>query len=77
MHRSERQAKHLLRSLLRAGADVDIVTKATGSSTMFKQAVERALLKADPTQNSVYFDGVFLGRSHWIPTDTMNWSESH
>ncbi|HHX02062.1 MAG TPA: FMN-binding protein [Firmicutes bacterium] len=50
------------------GADVDIVTKATGSSTMFKQAVERALMKADPNAKlGEYFDGVFLGRSHWDP----------
>ncbi|HKM17673.1 MAG TPA: FMN-binding protein [Limnochordia bacterium] len=50
------------------GADVDIVTKATGSSTMFKQAVERALLKADPNAKlGKYFEGVFLGRSHWDP----------
>lgn len=48
------------------GTDVDIVSGATSSSTMFKQAVERALLKADPDAKfGKYFDGVFLGRSHY------------
>mgnify|MGYP001184929013 CR=1 FL=1 len=48
------------------GTDVDIISKATGSSTMYKQAVERALLKADPNaQLGKYFDGVFFGRSHY------------
>lgn len=48
------------------GTDVDIITGATGSSTMFKQAVDRALMKADPNAKlGQYFDGVFLGRSHW------------
>lgn len=48
------------------GTNVDIITGATGSSTMFKQAVERALAKADPNAKlGKYFDGVYLGRSHW------------
>jgi len=46
--------------------NVDIITKATGSSTMYIQAVERALMKADPNAKlGKYFDGVFYGRSHW------------
>lgn len=46
-------------------ADVDIVTGATSSSKGWNQAVERALLKADPNAKvtNEYFDGVFLGRS--------------
>lgn len=44
--------------------DVDIITGATGSSTGYIQAVERALMKADPNENlGKYFDGVFFGRS--------------
>ncbi len=48
------------------GPDVDIVTGATSSSDGFKQAVERALIKADPTAMAgrTYFDGTFLGRSY-------------
>lgn len=47
------------------GADVDLVTSATGSTTGWNQAVERALLKADPNYNpgKTYFDGTFMGRS--------------
>lgn len=46
-------------------AQVDIVTGATGTSTMFIQAVERALIKASPDKptDKKYFDGVFMGRS--------------
>lgn len=47
------------------GTDVDIVTGATGSSTGWIQAVERALAKASPeAPANKYFDGVFMGRSH-------------
>jgi uncharacterized protein with FMN-binding domain len=45
-------------------ADVDIFTGATGSSTGWIQAVERALEKASGTEpTNKYFDGTFLGRS--------------
>lgn len=46
-------------------AVADIVTGATGSSTGFIQAVERALIKASPDKptDKKYFDGVFMGRS--------------
>ncbi|NLM40637.1 MAG: FMN-binding protein [Firmicutes bacterium] len=48
------------------GTDVDIVTGATGSSTGWIQAVERALVKASPDKPSnKYFDGTFMGRSHY------------
>ncbi len=48
------------------GPDVDIVTGATSSSEGYMQAVERALIKADPDAmaDRTYFDGTFLGRSH-------------
>jgi len=45
-------------------ADVDIFTGATGSSTGWIQAMERALIKAsDIEPTNKYFDGTFLGRS--------------
>ena len=45
-------------------AKADIITGATGSSTGYIQAVERALIKASPNKpNQKYFDGVFMGRS--------------
>ena len=45
-------------------AKADIVTGATGSSTGWIQAVERALIKASGTEpTNKYFDGVFMGRS--------------
>lgn len=45
-------------------AQADIVTGATGSSTGWIQAVERALIKASPEKPAnKYFDGVFMGRS--------------
>lgn len=45
-------------------AEADIVTGATGSSTGWIQATERALLKASDTEPvNKYFDGTFLGRS--------------
>jgi len=45
-------------------AQADIVTGATGSSTGWIQATERALLKAsDVKPTNKYFDGTFLGRS--------------
>jgi uncharacterized protein with FMN-binding domain len=48
------------------GANVDIISGATGSSTSYIQAVERALLKADTSAKlPEYFDGVFFGRSTW------------
>ncbi len=46
--------------------DIDIITGATGSSTGYIQAVERALMKADPNAKlGKYFDGVFFGRSDY------------
>ena len=44
---------------------VDDYTKATSSSTKYKQAVARALDKAKtkPAVTTEYFDGVFLGKS--------------
>lgn len=45
-------------------AEVDIVTGATGSSTGWIKAVERALVMASDTKPAnKYFDGTFLGRS--------------
>ena len=45
-------------------AEADIVTGATGSSTGWIQATERALIKAsDNKPAQKYFDGTFLGRS--------------
>lgn len=45
-------------------AEADIVTGATGSSTGWIQATERALIKAsDVKPANKYFDGTFLGRS--------------
>lgn len=49
------------------GPDIDMVSGATSSSTGWKQAVERALVKADPAAREAqgeYFDGTFFGRSH-------------
>lgn len=48
------------------GPDVDVVSGATSSSQGYMQAVERALVKADPDAMTgrTYFDGTFLGRSH-------------
>ncbi len=45
-------------------AEADIITGATGSSTGWIQATERALIKAsDVAPANIYFDGTFLGRS--------------
>jgi len=45
-------------------AEADIVTKATGSSEGYIQAVERALVRAsDVKPDKKYFDGTFIGRS--------------
>ncbi len=45
-------------------AEIDAYTGATGSSTGWMQAVERALKKAgDAKKEKQYFDGTFLGRS--------------
>ena len=46
--------------------DIDIITGATGSSVGYIQAVERALMKAEPhAKLGKYFDGVFFGRSDY------------
>lgn len=45
-------------------AEIDVYTGATGSSTGWIQAVERALTKASGAkEQKQYFDGTFLGRS--------------
>lgn len=45
-------------------AEADMVSGATGSSTGYIQAVERALAVASGDVEGKYFDGTFLGRSH-------------
>lgn len=47
--------------------EADIITAATGTSVGSIQAVERALMKANPDVelSNKYFDGVFFGRTHY------------
>ncbi len=45
------------------GAEVDAHTGATGSSTQWKQAVERALTLASGKTEGKYFDGTFMASS--------------